>query len=253
MKNRAVLTFIIIALLTVVIDILIRMFYCQGISLHFNSQEFNNIASPVISFFGFVGLIITVIIALNQLKLQQSSSYFDYYRSSVNKFFDEKNDEQFNTIELLQFVFYTSDKYEELKKIPEYLSDLKKFKQGDNITSNDKGYDNILGNVRYFSAKLAILLKRYELLINEILDHKYLSETHKDLLLKEFFENQITKYTVGIEFADIELREVKENLYIAFTNHHQDVLPFYNNDLYKLKELVEADVRLKKYLKNNAH
>lgn len=173
-------------LLAILVDILVRMFYCQGINLFFNSQEFNNITLPIISFFGFVGLIITVAIALNQFKHQQSYSYFDYYRESINKFLIKNNDQRFDTIELLKFAFYTSDKYDELKNFQEYLYDLKSFKKGDNISSNGKDYDRILGNVRYFRTKLAILLKRYELLLDEILSHKYLSETHKDLLLKEF-------------------------------------------------------------------
>ena len=64
---------------------------------------------------------------------------------------------------------------------------------------------------------------------------------------------KITEYTVGLQFVDFELSEVKENLYIAFANYSKDKLPFYNTDLYKLKNKVEADVRLEKYLENNAH
>jgi len=253
MKKKKILLLIIIVILAVLVVILVRMFYCQGINLFFNSQEFNNIASPIISFFGFVGLIITIVIALNQFKHKQSSSYFDYYKGYINKFLIEKDDRQLDTIELLKFAFYTSEKYDELKKFPEYLSNLKTFKQGDNTSSNGKDYDGILANVRYFRAKLAILLKRYEFLLDEILSHKHLSQTHKDLLLKEFFENQISEYTVGLQFAENELSEVKENLYIAFANYSEDKLPFYNTDLYELKNKVEADVRLKKYLENNAH
>ncbi len=252
-KNKTILALIIITLLAVLVDILVRMFYCQGINLLFNSQEFNNIASPLISFFGFVGLIITIVIALNQIKHKQSSSYFDYYKGYINKFLIEKDDRQLDTIALLKFAFYTSEKYDELKKFPEYLSNLKSFNLGENISSNGKDYDGILANVRYFRAKLAILLKRYEFLLDEILSHKHLSKTHKDLLLKEFFENQITEYTVGLQFVDLELSEVKENLYIAFVNYGKDKLPFYNTDLYELKKKVEADIRLEKYLENNAH
>lgn len=247
------LLIIILTLLTIAItvDILLRYFYCNDINLNFDSQEFNNIASPLISFFGFIGLIITVKITLNQFKLQQSSSYFDYYRGIVNKILQENNGSN-NTVELLNFVFYSEDKYDKLKKYPSYLRDLESYKKGEIVTSNGKDYKNILDSVRLFRTELEILLKRYELLIVEIRDHEELSISHKDLLFKELFTNQITDYTVGLELLDQELREVKENLFIAFAHHSKDMLPFYDSSFYELKDLVEKDIWLKKYLNNNA-
>ncbi|PKQ45540.1 hypothetical protein CSW08_07500 [Confluentibacter flavum] len=229
-----------------------RIFYCQQINLKFDSIEFNNIASPIISFFGFIGIIVTIILGFDQFRHLQSSNYFDYYRSAINNFLTEENDDNLSTIHLLDFTLYCDDKYDELKKFPEYFTDLNDFKKGIKVSSKGKKYDEILGNVRYFRTKLHILLKRYSLMIDEISQHKQLNKTHKELLLKEFFENQITEYTTQLLLADrIELKDVKENFYIAFSNVIKEDLAFYDSDLYELKNKIEENDDLKIYLNEN--
>jgi len=248
----AFLILLICFVLFLILDVAIRIYYTSGIYLKFNSQEFNNIASPVISFLGFVGLIITVTIAIRQLNLQQSSGYFDYYRNAINKMLQE-NDKSSNTLELLDFVNFTDDIYYKLKKDPNYTSDAMKFKAGEIVNSNGKSYDNELGKLRLFRTKLGILLKRYELLILEIKKHDNLSSSHKDLLYKELFVNQITNYTVQLqlieEFEDV--REMKENLFIGFENRYREQLPFYDKSFYDLHVIVLADPIFKKYLNGN--
>ncbi len=237
----------------VVADIFLRMFYYSDLSLKFDSQEFNNIGSPIISFFGFIGLILTVKIALNQFRLQHSIGYFDYYRTLVNKILQENN-ENSSTIDLLQFILYVDDIYDDLKKNPSYLIDLTRFKRGEVVNSDGKDYDSILGKLRLFRIKLSILLKRYELLILEIKNHNELSVSHKDLLFKELFSNQITDYTVQLEMLDdqSELRDLKENLFIAFVNHSKEKLPFFNENIYALKKMLVGDPFYAKYLSGNA-
>lgn len=231
------------------IDIVVRLFYCSGISLTFDSQQFNNMASPLISFFGFIGLIITVSITLNQFKLQQSASYFDYYRTLTNKILEEKKF-QHSTIELLDFVMYADSKYAELKKDATYLIDLNLYKAGHNVTSTGKSYDRILGEVRLFRTQLSLLLKRYEQLLTEIKEHKNLSISHKDLLLKELFSNQILPYIFGLRYLDssIDLTEVKDNLFIAFASYAKELWPFFDSNFYDLRKLVEKDSLFSKYL-----
>ena len=248
MKNNILIALILLCVF-VVIDVCLRMFYCGGFYMAFNSQEFNNIASPLISFFGFIGLIITAKIALNQFKLQQSVSYFDYYKTLINKILQD-NTQGISTIELLDFVSYSDTKYSDLKRYPSYIIDLEKFKKGDNVTSNGKEYDQILAQIRLFRIKLMILLKRYELLLIEIRDHKQLEISHKDLLFRELFANQILNYFYGLKMVEteIELIDVKQNLYIAFMNHSKEQLPFYDASFYELKLLIEKDINLQKYL-----
>ncbi len=253
MKRTVILIILFFLTFTIIIDILTRTIYCKNIHLSFDSQEFNNIASPIISFFGFIGLIVTVLITINQFKLQLSSNYFDYYRNSVNKILQEENSSS-NTIQLLNFPLYTYEKYNELKKFPSYLDDFRKYLNGEKVSSNNKDYDILLGTIRLFRTNLAILLKRYELLIIEIRDHREISLSHKDLLFKELFANQIIEYISGLEFleSDQELKEVKNNLFVAFINNQKDRLLFYNSDIFILKNLIEKDDRLKKYLNNNS-
>ncbi len=251
-KNRIVIIFSSLLIFAITVDIFVRIFYCLQINLKFDSTEFNNIASPIISFFGFIGVIVTIILGFDQFRHLQSSNYFDYYRSAINNFLTEENNDNLSTIELLDFTLYCDDKYDELKIFSEYFTDLKNFKKGIKVSSKGKKYDKILGNVRYFRTKLHILLRRYSLMIDEISQHKQLNKTHKELLLKEFFENQITEYTTQLLLADrIELKEVKENFYIAFSNFNKEDLAFYDSELYELKNKIEENDNLKIYLNEN--
>jgi hypothetical protein len=233
------------------LDIFIRIYYCKGIYLTFNSQDFSNLATPIISFFGFIGLIITGKIALNQFRLQLSVNYFDYYRNMTNRILTE-NTFSISTLELLDFVSYVHEKHIELMKFPLYKQDLQRFKDGEIVYSTGKDYDVILGQVRLFRTKLGLLLKRYELLLVEMRDHKYLDNAHKDILLKELFDHQILNYLFGLQFieSDQELKGIIEDLYIGFMPYAKEMWPFFDSTFYDLRNLVNNDPFLKKYLNN---
>jgi len=236
-KQIKILLFILI-LFAVIIDISIRLFYASALHFTFNSQEFNNIASPIISFLGFIGVIFTVLLTLNQLKQNQATNYFNYYKEYIDKIAIEtpqnNSNLSFSTSDLLNFNLFVIDKYEQLEINPGYKEDLANFKKGSYVISEGKPYDLILGNIRLFRASLSILLKRYYSLINEIDVHKFLDPTHKEILFKHLYESQLGDYTSGcwlVDFED-ELKIIKDNLYISFVPKMKDKLKFYNSDFY---------------------
>ena len=252
-SKQIIIILLILIFLGVICDISIRSFYCSSIHLSFDSQEFNNIASPIIAFLGFIGVIITVLLTLKQIKNQQGSTYVNYYREYINKIAKDTpatNDAfSFSTAELLKFTFYSIDKFEELQKYPEYFSDLEKFKNGENIVSSNKPYDIILGNVRLFAATISILLKQYISLIREIEDHEYLDKTQKLLLLKDLFDSQVTEYYISCKMLDElpDLIEVRDKFYIGFAQLKKENLLFYNEQFYNLKKLIDKRTDLKKF------
>lgn len=254
MKYSKLIFIILIFLIALIsIDIAIRLFYCTKIHLSFNSQEFNNILSPIISFFGFVGVIVTILLTLRQIKHQQGSNYFNYYKEQINKMASEAptkdNGIVFSTYDLLNFPIYVSNKYDDLKKYPDYFVDLAKFKAGTSIKSDGKPYDLILGNVRLFSTSLILLLKRYKSFINEIDNHKVLDKTQKHLLLKELFDTQIEKYYNGCWLIDFdkELKNIKKNLYWAFVPNMTSNLLFFDDKFYDLKAFIDKREDLLKF------
>lgn len=237
----------------VISDLLLRIFYCCDFYLKFDSQEFNNIVSPIISLLGFIGLIFTIRIAITQLKLQNSSGYFEYYRNLINKILQDNNG-NYSTADLLQFSMHAERVYATLKQNPLYVIDVQRFKSNENTNSDGKDYDSILANLRSFRVGLSILLKRYELLIFEIKVHSELSASHKDLLFKELFANQIRKYTVQLNYMDNDSQytEIKENLFIMFSHYQRHNLLFFNDDIYELKRKLERDPQFTDYLKGNS-
>lgn len=234
-------------------DIVIRTLYCTDLHLSFNSQEFNNILSPIISLFGFIAVVVTILLTLKQIKHQQGSNYFNYYKEQIDKIISEtptnKNGIAFSTVELLDFPIYVSNKYDDLKKFPEYFIDLDNHKTGNAVKSDGKSYDTILGNIRLFSASLNILLKRYRSFINEIDNHKQLDKTQKQLLLKELFDTQVEKYYNGCWLIDFdgELKEIKEKLYWAFVPNMKVDFKFFDSKFYDLKNFIDTREDLKKH------
>jgi len=111
MRSKQILI-ILIALLPLLIlsDILVRIFYCSSAHLKFNSQEFNNITSPIVSSLGFIGVIITISLTLNQFKHQQGTNYFNYYRDYIHNIANENSNDKesghFSTANLLDFPFF---------------------------------------------------------------------------------------------------------------------------------------------------
>ncbi|HEX7904797.1 MAG TPA: hypothetical protein VF487_13055 [Chitinophagaceae bacterium] len=254
MKKSKLIFWAIVLLITLVLaDIAIRSLYCTNIHLRFDSQEFNNILSPVISFFGFVAVIGTILLTLKQIKHQQGSNYVNYYKDQINKMAGEtptkNNGIAFSTSELLNFPIYVSNKYDDLKKHPDYFVDLEKFKSSIPVKSDGKPYDLILGNIRLFNTSLILLLKRYRSFINEIDNHELLDKTQKHLLLKELFDTQVEKYYNGcwlIDFSE-DLKVIKEKLYWAFVPNTKEELLFFDHKFYELKNFIDKREDLKKF------
>jgi hypothetical protein len=237
----------------VLIDVLLRLFYFYNLHLRFDSQKFNNITTPIISLLGFLAVVITILLTLKQLKHQQGSNYLNYYKDQINTLAAQtpasKQGIGFSTMELLNYPMFVSEKYDLLKKFPEYVLDLDKYKAGISVNSDGKDYDKILGHIRYFSASLGILLRQYKSLINEIDSHKILDTSQKQLLLKELMDSQVEKYYTGCWLIDTydEFPEIKKNLYWAFAVHMKADTKFFDSRFYELKNLIDKRPDLKQH------
>lgn len=252
-KSKFLFWLVAVLIVVIVVDITIRALYCTNIHLNFDSQEFNNILSPIISLFGFIAVVVTILLTLKQIKHQQGSNYFNYYKEQINKMAAEaptnNNGVAFSTSDLLNFPMYVSNKFDDLKKYPEYFADIEKFESGVPVRSDGKPYDGVLGNVRLFSASLGILLKRYKSFITEIDSHELLDDTQKKLLLKELFDSQVEKYYNGCWLIDFhsELKEVKEKLYWAFVPNIKEDFRFFDSKFYALRDFIDTREDLKKH------
>lgn len=247
MKKVYIIALLLILIFLLGVDIFIRLFYCSNVHLSFNSQEFNNVASPIISLLGFVGVIVTILLTLRQMKHQQGSNFLNYYREHINKIANATPQGNPNvmiaTSELLQFPFYAWSKFDDLKKFPEYFHDLEALQGGIKVNSSGKPYDTILGNVRLFNAALLIQTRSYLSLIKEIEGHDVLDNSQKQLLLKDLFDSQVEKYynACWLVENDPELQVVKSQLYTAFTTiSTKERLLFFNEAIYELKRFIDS-------------
>jgi hypothetical protein len=233
MKKAFIIPLLLILLILFGIDIFVRIF--------------NNISSPVISLLGFIGVIVTILLTVRQMKHQQGSNFLSYYREHINKLANATPQNNSNVViatsELLQFPIYTWSKFEDLKLFPAYLEDLKAFQDGVKVNSSGKPYDAILGNVRLFHTALLIQSRNYISLIKEIESHNVLDSSQKQLLLKDLFDSQVEKYynACWLVDNDPELQIVKSDLYMAFTTiSSKEQLRFFNNKIYELKRFIDG-------------
>jgi hypothetical protein len=239
-------------LVAVSVDITVRVLYCTNINLEFNSQEFNNILSPIISFFGFIAVVISILLTLRQIKNQQGTNYFNYYKEQINKLALENRSNNstaiFSTKELLDFPMYVSNRYNDLEMIPEYFTDLQKSQLGLSVRSEGKLYDKILGNLRAYRMALGILLDKYKLLIDEIESQTLLDDTQKKLLVKELFESQVEHFysNCWVVENDGELKEIKSKLYLAFVPNSKLNPTFFDRDFYRLCSYIDSRPDLRK-------
>lgn len=254
-KQKGILISAIIIVLLVG-DIFVRFFYKSELHLKFDSQEFNNISTPIISFCGFIAVIITIVLTIKQIKSQQGNNFLIYYRETFQKIAAETVENRqsigFSTYELLNFVNYYRSAFSNLKKFPQFVSDLSDFKQGINSSSSGKTYDDILGNVRLFMASLDILLKRYKSLLGEIMQHTILDATQKELLIKDLFESQVYKYYYGITVLEFhnDLKEMVSDFYIDFGIYEREQLKVFNNQFFQLRNIILNDEQLKRIMES---
>ena len=149
---------------------------------------------------------------------------------------------------MLKFHTYVYDVYGKLEHHSEYFEDLEKFRNGIAVNSEDKEYDKILGTLRLFQACICILLKRYKGFIFEIQTHSILDDNHKDLLLRDIFDSQITDYLNGcwVMEQNEELMTIKNDLYIGFSRFETSL--FFNDSFYELRNIILDNPDFKKYL-----
>jgi len=250
MKITRSLTFITIALLIfIIIDIFIRIRYCTNVILQFNSSEFNNILTPIISFFGFIAVIITIWIALGQKKSKESEYYFKDYQTKINIIEREKESTgTWTNHDFLDFIKPIQSDVDSILTNSEYLSDLNSFRNGLNTTSDNKSYDRTLSVIRLFKIEARILYKSILYLIKEIEQHRFLTNTHKDLLLNIIVDRLISSYLSNCHLIKEKVINWEDDFYIGFYGNISDNynLKMFNKGFFELYDYV-INSRLVKY------
>ncbi len=260
MKITRSLTLIFIALsILIIIDIFIRLRYCTNVILQFNSSEFNNILTPIISFFEFVALIIAILITLGQKKSTESEYYFKDYQTKINIIERGKDSTgTWTNNDLLDFIKPIQSDVDSILKTSEYLSDLSSYRNGLNISSDKKSYDRTLSVIRLFQLEARMLYKSILYLIKEIEQHRFLTQTHKDLLLNNIVDRLISNYLSECHLIKEKVINWEDDFYIGFVGNISDKynLKMFDKGFYELYDYVLNSQLVRYYqrtTKNNSH
>lgn len=251
-KYFALSIFLLILLFVAFINI---RYCCQCQFLKFDSNEFNNILTPIISLVGVVGLFATIYLSLIQIKYIRSDQYFKDYMQKIEAFPNGKDVESgFNNIQLLSFTEYTNDVYRNLKSnYPIYFDDVTRFERGEIIPNIDKPYEQLLANARLFRVQALMLYTRLNNLIKEIEKNKSLSSHHKDLLLDNLISGQLSKYIASCWLLEHEMGNIIKEFYLGFCYmDNNKPFKFFDLRFFDLRDYIFSKPELKKYYSNNA-
>ncbi|MFH1121458.1 MAG: hypothetical protein V1775_16690 [Bacteroidota bacterium] len=252
-RNSLLLIFVSLLAVSLLIIVFIGLRYCSDGLLSFNSSEFNNIATPIISFLGVIGLIVTILISHKQIAYSRSEQYFKDFQFRFEKISKEQNAElMFPNIQLIKFFDYVDKTYFTLcKEFPDYLKDVEKFRKDEFIVNIDKPYDGMLGNIRLFRLQSIILYVELLNLVKEIEYHKQLVSHHKDLLLDNLISGLISEYLSSCRLINEEYSVVIDTFYIGFHqgNFKREDLKFFNNDFFKLRDYIISKNEFERYIK----
>jgi hypothetical protein len=230
-----VLFLFIILLIT---DVFVHLRYQSEKVLQFDSNEFNNILTPIISFLGFLCIIITIIVALNQLYFNNSETYYKGISEVIFEIFNRAPKENFYpNIQVFDFLMTIRSRVDEVLKDEQYKYDLQNFLSGKAVSSKGRQYDDILGELRFFKIQALMLYKETLNLIKEIETHPKLTEIHKDLLLQKLIGGPCSEYLACCKLL-IEHPEINwiENCYQGFLPEFQndDKIRLFDNHFFEL-------------------
>ena len=225
-------------ILLLMIDVFIHLRYHSDKILQFDSNEFNNILNPIISFLGFLCIIITIIVALNQLKFNNSESYYKGLSETIFEIFNRTPKENFYpNIKVFDFLMTIKSRIDEVLEDEQYKYDLANFLAGKTVSSKDKQYDAILGELRFFKIQALMVYKETLNLIKEIETHPKLTQIHKDLLLQKLIGGPCSEYLACCKLL-LELPGINwiENCYEGFLPEFQndDRIRLFDNQFFEL-------------------
>jgi hypothetical protein len=256
MNRKILTTAIILLLLSIIIVLIVRMSYCcNGYILKFNSSVFSNIATPIVSLVGVIGLFVTIWLSIEQIRHTRSVQYFQDYNSKIDFISKETNtDLMFPNIKLIKFTESIEKFYSNLKlNHQEYFDDLTKFLKYETVYSFNKPYKDILSEVGIFKVQLILLNTRLLNLLKEIEYSKTLVAHHKDLLFDNLIGGVVSTYIASCTLFDNELKNIKDELFIGFNpvddTEKVDKLKFFNTNFYRLRDYILSEDNLKKYYK----
>jgi hypothetical protein len=259
MKNKNLLIKILVGVIVILtcliaVDIFIHLKYCSEVTFFkFDSTEFNHIATPIISLFGVFGLIITILLSMEQIKFGKSQQYFSYITEKINTIISKSHtQEHFSGMELLKYLDYVDDKYDALSQDPQYVKDIKLYHNGEKVNSDTKSYDSLLANVRSFHIQAFILYQRLLNMVKEVEHHKYLDNIHKQLIFESLIGDVISNYLASCNLLLKDHSEMVEKFYTSINSDYpeQDLL-FFNKKFFSLKTYIDERKFLLVYYEKN--
>jgi hypothetical protein len=184
---------IIVLIVLVIIDLIFRFSVVYRLPFDLNqTQIFNNVASPVISFLGFIGVIFTIWEMRKQNIDAKSLDYYNFYKERESQFFNSINEEI-----KPDGLYYSSQLLTANKLVTDMLSDFDQLqKQISSLDAESMGVSGL--KERRDFIKTFILSSYVSRIINivpEIIKHIFEIESNK--LLKPHYKIALIEYIIS--------------------------------------------------------
>lgn len=214
--KKTIIILLITAISLLIIDLLTGFWYENKLNLLFSSNEFNNISTPIISFFAFIVYALALYMTIKQNKIILSQNIKPHYENEIEEYkikakgISIKNTFILDSIEYngFEYIDAINDSLIQLTKDNDYNEDYEKNKKGEiqnkNYFKTRTYYDTLLFLSQFAIGLNPINLFHLELktLIEEINTSKLINED-KSLLKKRIKRLFLDKYLTMMSLTQI--------------------------------------------------
>jgi hypothetical protein len=248
MKYSKILIGLFLIIITLLlIDIFTGIFYWNRLNLLFDSSEFNNITTPIISVVSFIVYSLALFLAFKQNKTILSQHLRPYYEREINRTINELEKEKIDTEIIntdgkeyngINYPNLISDQLIVLTKNSDYLKDITDFDNGIEFKTEylkERSYYPIIVFLSQYTIGLYNKF-RYDYLkelIEEIDEAKLLNEDK--IILKKRIKKEILSYYMS--FVDFEQTSIIETPPIP------NIYDFSNRNKIEFKKISDSNFK----------
>lgn len=225
MKGKTIIIgLLIICIILLILDISTGIWFWNRVNLLFNSSNFNNILTPIISFLAFIIYALALYMTIKQNKILLSQNIKPFYEKRIDELIinSKKNkinyytDDEIKECHLLEYINVLNKKIIELGINKDYLLDLNRYRNGIIINKEYLKTRSYYGTSLFLAGFSLPFNPDLEFYYNDIID--IIEEVNLSKMIKE------DKILINKRIKHIFLRD-----YIAFfeyiQNHKKHIPP----------------------------
>ncbi len=170
-KKTVFISLIIILIILVAIDIGTGIWYWNRLNLKFDSTQFNNIATPIVSIVSFIIIFFTLLVSMRQNSINLSLSIKSYFERKIDLLLDEAKNTKLN--DAIVANLFPNENYNGINYVNSIVKSIKLLERNEQFKDDYREFKE-LGNSRdreYYKErdyyKIVLYLNQFTLSFND--------------------------------------------------------------------------------------